>query len=219
MRSPSFWSPPPQDFVKINFDGASKGNPGAAGYAVVFRNHHGHILDLMAGSLGHSTNNVAELWGLIKGLQQAIKSNYTKVIVEGDSQVIVSLLKRILSGAKPDSISPSWRLSHGLQTIASLLNPNLVIIPTHVRTKANQVADELANLGVNWRGPDLHCNAAQDWNHPILQQCIRKAAMVDTSPDGVSNGLSWQEADAGTGRRGMETHAGHVPQPVTPPGI
>ena len=84
-------------------------------------------------------------------------------------------------------------------------------IPTHVCGKENQVADELANLGVNWRGPDLHCNAAQDWNHPILQQCIRKAAMVDTSPDGVSNGLSWQEADAGTGRRGMETHAGHVP--------
>jgi hypothetical protein len=90
--SPSFWSPPPEGFVKLNFDGASKGNLGAAGYGVVFCNHLGHILEIMVGSLGHSTNNVAELWGLIKGLQLAIKSNYTKVIVEGDSQVIISLL-------------------------------------------------------------------------------------------------------------------------------
>jgi ribonuclease HI len=79
----------------------------------------------------------------------AIKSNYTKVIVEGDSQVIIGLLRRILNGAKPDSISPSWRLSHGLQITADLLNPNQVFIPAHIKRKANQVVDELANLGAN----------------------------------------------------------------------
>jgi hypothetical protein len=55
--SPSFWSPPPEDFIKLNFDRASKVNPGAAGYGVVFRNHQGHILLISEGSLGHSTNN------------------------------------------------------------------------------------------------------------------------------------------------------------------
>jgi hypothetical protein len=33
--SPSSWSPPPAHFIKVNFDGASKGNPGPAGYGVV----------------------------------------------------------------------------------------------------------------------------------------------------------------------------------------
>jgi hypothetical protein len=42
--SPSFWSPPPEDFVKLNFDGASKGNPGAAGYGVVFRDSRAAFL-------------------------------------------------------------------------------------------------------------------------------------------------------------------------------
>jgi ribonuclease HI len=218
-NSPSFWSPPPEGFVKLNFDGASKGNPGAAGYGVVYRNHHGHILEIMAGSLGHSTNNVAELWGLIKGLQLAIKSNYTKVIVEGDSQVIIGLLRRILNGAKPDSISPSWRLSHGLQITADLLNPNHVFIPAHIKRKANQVVDELANLGANRRELDLHCHAAQDQNHPILQQCIRKAGMIDNSPDGVSDRSTWQEMREGRGRRGMEPRDGLVPQPITPPEV
>jgi ribonuclease HI len=165
---------------------------------VVFRNHHGHILVIGAGPLGHSTNNAAELWGLIKGLQLAIKNNYTKIIVEGDSQVIIGLLRRILHGANPDSISPSWRLSHGLQIIAGLLHPHQVIIPTHIRRKANQVADELANLGTNWRGPDLQCYSAQNPDHPILQQCIRKAGLVDVSPDGVLVRSSWQGTGAGT---------------------
>jgi ribonuclease HI len=185
---------------------------------VVFRNHYGHILEIAAGSLGHSTNNVAELWGLIKGLQLAIKSNYTKVIVEGDSQVIISLLRRILNGARSDSISPSWRLSHGLQIIENLLNPNLVIIPTHIRRKANQVADELANVGANWRGPDLRCHAAQDQNHPILQQSIRKAETIDTPPDGVS-GASWQAISEGTRRRGRGPREGLVPQPIAPSAV
>jgi ribonuclease HI len=118
-------------------------------HLVVFRNHHGHILLISAGFLGHSTNNVVELWGLIKGLQLAIKNDFTKLIVEGDSQIIINLLRRILNGANPDRISPSWRLSHGLQIITDLLQPNLAVIPAHIRRKANQVADELTNMGIN----------------------------------------------------------------------
>jgi hypothetical protein len=36
--SPLSWKKPPPRFVKVNFDGASKGNPGLAGYGVVFIN-------------------------------------------------------------------------------------------------------------------------------------------------------------------------------------
>jgi ribonuclease HI len=217
--SPSHWSPPPEAFVKLNFDGASKGNPGAAGYGVVIRNHYGHILDIAAGPLGHTTNNVAELWGLIKGLQLAIKNHYTQIIVEGDSQLIISLLRRISHGTRPDNISPSWRLSHGLQIMADLMHHNQVIIPTHIRRKANQVADELANLGANWRGPDLHCNAVQHQHHPILLQCTRKAGLVDAPPDGVSERETWQNLGDGNGQRGIEPRDGLVSQPTTLPSI
>jgi hypothetical protein len=105
--SPSSWSTPPVDLIKLNFDGASKGNPGAAGYGVVFHNHLGHILLINAGSLGHTTNNATKLWGLIRGLQLAIEHNFTKLIVEGDSQIIINLFSRLLNGADPKRISPS----------------------------------------------------------------------------------------------------------------
>jgi hypothetical protein len=75
---PSSWSTPPKDFIKLNFDGASKGNPRAVGYKVVFHNHRGHIILINVGSLGHTTNNVAKLWGLIRGFQLAIEHSLTK---------------------------------------------------------------------------------------------------------------------------------------------
>jgi hypothetical protein len=115
----------------------------------------------------------------------AIKNNFTKLIVEGDSQIIINLLRKILNGANPDRISPSWRLLHGLQIITDSLRPNLAIIPAHVRRKANQVADELANMGINWSESELLCNSALEPDHPILQQCIRKAGTMDAPPDGV----------------------------------
>jgi ribonuclease HI len=216
LSSPSFWSPPPVDFIKLNFDGASKGNPGAAGYGVVFRNHQGHIILINAGNLGHSTNNAAELWGLIRGLQLAIDYNFTKLIVEGDSQVIINLLRRILNGANPDRMSPSWRLSHGLQIVTDLMKPNQAVIPAHVRRKANQVADELANMGTTWIGPELLCNSALEPDHPILQHCIRKAGTVDTPPDGVLVRYTWRDAEERHGQRGTEPCDGLVPSPATP---
>jgi hypothetical protein len=90
-NNPSHWSPPPADFFKLNFDGASKGNPGAAGFGAVIRNQQGSILLLTAGNLGHTTNNAAELWGLTTGLQLALKHHFNKLIVEGDSQIILNL--------------------------------------------------------------------------------------------------------------------------------
>jgi ribonuclease HI/exonuclease III len=211
--SPSFWSPPPEDFFKLNFDGASKGNPGAAGYGVVIRDSRSHILAIGAGSLGHTTNNVAELWGLIKGLQLALSHNYTKLFVEGDSQLIIGLLRRLTNGANPESISPSWRLSHGLQTVAGLINPNRVIIPSHIRRKANQVADDLANLGTTWEGPDFLCIAEDDPHNPILHRCIQKARTVDYPPDGVLVRATRQhaEGDDGSGDVGAREHL--VPPP------
>jgi ribonuclease HI len=61
----------------MNFDGASKGNLGAAGFGVVFRNQQGNILLISAGSMGHTTNNVEELWGLTRGLQIALDRAFT----------------------------------------------------------------------------------------------------------------------------------------------
>jgi ribonuclease HI len=86
----------------------------------------------MAGNLGLDSNNSAELWGLIRGIQLATNLGLNQLVIEGDSQVIISLATKILNGSDPAKFSPSWHLLISLETFHSLLLPNLILIPSHI---------------------------------------------------------------------------------------
>ena len=58
---PNSWSPLPMGSYKVNFDGASKGNPSLVGYGGVCRDSTGVILKVYHGSIRFVTNNTAEL--------------------------------------------------------------------------------------------------------------------------------------------------------------
>jgi hypothetical protein len=90
--SPRFWSPPPTGFIKINFDGASKGNPGPVGFGGIIENSEGEILNLTTSYLGENTNNAVELSSLLKGLKIALDNHYQWIIAEGYSQIIIHLI-------------------------------------------------------------------------------------------------------------------------------
>jgi hypothetical protein len=75
----------PLAYLKLNFDGATKGNPRPTGAGGVFKNYNGGILFLFANYLGRSTNNVVEFDGLIKRLLLTIDLKYHSLVVEGDS--------------------------------------------------------------------------------------------------------------------------------------
>jgi hypothetical protein len=133
----------------------------------------------------------------------------------GDSQIIINLLRIILNGANPDKMSPSWRLSHRLQIITDLLQPNEAVILAHIRRKANQVADELSNMGTNWSRPKILCNTALEPDHPILQHCIHKAGTMDTPPDGVLVRNTWREEEEWIDQPGTKPCDKLVPSPTT----
>jgi hypothetical protein len=46
------WIPPQTGFLKLNFDGASKGNPGKAGEGGVIKDSGGEIIRMYAASIG-----------------------------------------------------------------------------------------------------------------------------------------------------------------------
>jgi ribonuclease HI len=94
------WKNPPLGFVKMNFDGASKGNSGLAGYGVVFRSDQGSILHILARNIRHDTNNATELEALIISIQSTSLLGYHTLIVEGDSQIILGLLTHLLHACK-----------------------------------------------------------------------------------------------------------------------
>lgn len=53
----------------MNFDGASRGNPGKTGIGGVIRNKAGEIVHIYCRALGESTNNEAEF----AALEQVLK--------------------------------------------------------------------------------------------------------------------------------------------------
>jgi ribonuclease HI len=73
---------------------------------VVIRNILGQIQSLIAENLGCDTNNSAEIWGLIRGVQMALDQNLTCLIIEGDSKIIIDLATKILNGRDPGKSLP-----------------------------------------------------------------------------------------------------------------
>ena len=58
------WSPPPTGWVKLNFDGAARGNPRIAGIGCIINNDFGQWLAKKAMAIRPTSNNLAELEAL-----------------------------------------------------------------------------------------------------------------------------------------------------------
>src|SRR5213083_298525 len=76
--------------VVVEADGGSRGNPGPAGYGAVVRDADtGEVLAERAGTLGTTTNNVAEYQGLLAGLRAAAEMGPSSVEARLDSKLVV----------------------------------------------------------------------------------------------------------------------------------
>ncbi|CAA7018343.1 unnamed protein product [Microthlaspi erraticum] len=65
------WSPPEGDWIKLNTDGASRGNPGSAAAGGVLRDAEGQWCGGFAINIGRCSAPLAELWGVYYGLCMA----------------------------------------------------------------------------------------------------------------------------------------------------
>ena len=102
----SRYLPPPMVF-KLNFDGASRGNLGAAGYGGLCRESQGTIIFIFLGSIGWDTNNSVELEGILQVLNCLVRSNRFPVIIEGDSSIMVQMAKLLAYGQVSGQVSTS----------------------------------------------------------------------------------------------------------------
>jgi len=125
-------------------DGASRGNPGEAGFGLVFR--RGDQVDEICGSLGRTTNNVAEYAGLIAALTLAREYGLEKLTVYSDSQLLVEQLQGSYRVKAPHLV-PIFLKILGLRREI----PSFEI--HHVPREENRDADQLANQAVDLRTP------------------------------------------------------------------
>ena len=138
---------PPHDELHLFIDGASKGNPGAAGIGVLLTDPDGETVCEIGESIGVTTNNVAEYRALIRGLEEARARGALRVVVQTDSQ----LLARQVEGRYKIN-APHLRVLREKAVALCRLFPGGVTL-THVLRAGNARADALANQGARLSPP------------------------------------------------------------------
>lgn len=83
--------PPEDDVVEFHTDGACSGNPGPAGFGVVYR--HGDTYDEWSEYIGEGTNNIAEL-AAIQSALEAVEDRDQHVVVYTDSRYAIGVLTK-----------------------------------------------------------------------------------------------------------------------------
>lgn len=78
-----------------------------------------------------------------------------------------------MNGIKPRNMTRNWRLAAGLENISTNLTHILALIPLHVRRKANELADSLANDKVilKYRTVDVKCETITTGQ--LKEDCLR----------------------------------------------
>lgn len=125
---------------KVNFDGASFGNLGPAGFECVMRDSQGLIIGVKGGPLGCQDAIYAETMGLLEGLKLAKDKGVRDYIIEGDSLTVISW-------GKGDKVG-SWRLHHHFTKIKVLIM-HLGAELRHVPRAQNFFADKIAKWSVD----------------------------------------------------------------------
>lgn len=130
--------------ARVWIDGASRGNPGDAGFGALFE--LGDETHEITGFLGRATNNVAEYSGLLAALTFATEHGVERLRVFSDSELLVRQLSGMYK-VKASHLVPLFlevvRLKRGLAWCRI----------EHVRREENRHADRLANRAIDEREP------------------------------------------------------------------
>eukprot|EP00253_Pinus_taeda_P013124 PITA_13124 len=125
----------------LHFDGASKSNPGQAGAGGFISNELGSKICSYEWSLGRKTNNAAEALALYQGLMQLKNLGIRKVLIFGDSTIIIRLMN--YNHRSPNSI-----LQRLIERSKLLLTHFDYIRFYHILRTLNMEADKHANNAV-----------------------------------------------------------------------
>lgn len=136
------------DLLQLHIDGASRGNPGEAGYGVFVTDADGAEVASLYGYLGRATNNVAEYEALLQALRFAERRGATRVKVYSDSELVVRQVNGQYKVKHPD-----MRALHG--EARALLNRFREAQIAHVRREQNRQADKLANTALDLKSSKL----------------------------------------------------------------
>jgi len=146
---------------------------------------------------GEASNNEAELHTLKRGLEIALRDNIKRLQIEGDSKLVIDMVRKLQQQTPVERTSKSWRTTWLVSEIGKLIPKIEYLIPTHTRRAGNKPENWLANWGYRNRGreidseglPQLH-QEEENQLQQLLDEDTGKKSMRKTNghDQGACNG-------------------------------
>lgn len=89
------WELPGEGCLKVNTDGASRGNPGRSAIGYCVRDEFGDIVYAVGKEINETTNTEAKAMAIVEALRFCRFQQYSHVCVQTDSM----LMKKIMDGS------------------------------------------------------------------------------------------------------------------------
>jgi ribonuclease HI len=131
-----------KDKIIAHIDGASRGNPGPAAYAVVVEREGGGSVAELSKRLGVATNNVAEYRALLAALEFALDRQFQNLKVVTDSELLARQLQGRYKVKSPD-LRPLYDEAREMICRFEAFSVE------HVPREKNREADRLANQALD----------------------------------------------------------------------
>lgn len=153
------WNKPPQDWVKVNCDGAFIQSAKLATTGGLIRDSDGRILQSYQAYIGPASILYAELYGIWKGLDICANMNLLQVMVDSNSKVAIDIIQK-------NNKQWNWKCSFLLEKIL-VLTKRINVIFCHVYRECNAATYWLARLALSGKVSRLY--SPRDGPIPLRQ--------------------------------------------------
>ncbi|KAL3826043.1 hypothetical protein ACJIZ3_022072 [Penstemon smallii] len=148
-RNETRWILPSEDIIKINFDAAINRVDGCCGIGAIARSSQGECVGWRSKCIKQPLDpTVAESKAALLAVELALEQNWRKIILEGDSQIIISALESATRSYANFGII--------IDDIKSKVNSFELFEVRHIWREGNKAAHEVAKLS-NIDTFDLNC--------------------------------------------------------------
>lgn len=130
-----YWQPPDCNELQLCCDGAARGSPGVAGAGVVARDASCNVIGAISIGFGITTNYLAELYGILVGLEWATRWGFRRICIRSDSTSVVAAFT---SNNLPWFARPRWLAINQFYEAIRFI---------HIFREANFSADTMAKIG------------------------------------------------------------------------
>ena len=127
------------EYLKIYFDGGSRGNPGPSAIGAVVYDQEDKRIGQVSEYIGKHTNNVAEYMSLEKVLEYISRFETSKIIIFTDSKLVHNQVKKIWKIKDKKILDIYLRLNKRLSAYSTI---DLRLVPREENTEADRLVNE-----------------------------------------------------------------------------